>query len=289
MPGQLPAPEDTRDDKDYLERDKLRAEIEKLRAETRSLRRARFLNPGSITTITSISAALLGWVTALRECSTSRNAQDARDRANATAEEFAQKNQDQILWADVGPAPTPTPVATMPSPSRTPPPTTATPISSPRPTAASQTSSSPTAASSPRLTPPMRTSPAPSAARISAKGRLYIYFANANQVGRMLGDVYSVFPQNGFEVIEAKQMPKERRPKSTEILYFDDEDRSDAQSLQNLLRTTLDVRSARISLYDPRNETVPTTGRKRHEFEIRFDRSVRSPVKGLIDLLDKGE
>ncbi len=247
--------------KNDLEQDKLRAEIEKLRAETKGLRRGVFLNPA---TITSISAAFLGWYAAVHQTEKSQETQKSLISANAAAESFAQKNEILQTRNSAGLRNAETTASAEPTPART-----------------------PIVPASP--TPPTRATPniSPTSSGIFHRNpRVSVCFPNAHQVGRMIQDIYSVFPNAGFDVIEAKQMPEQSRPKVTEIIYFDDGDLTMAEKLQELVRSGLNVPSSVIKRSNPRDEDKPGVEAKRGEFEIRFDRSVRSPVKSLINLFD---
>jgi hypothetical protein len=172
---------------------------------------------------------------------------------------------------------TPTPLPTM-TPFGTP---SATAIRTPTPLPGTTPTPSPTMtpvgtpSATPFRTPTVNPSPSP----IAKKPRIFVYFANANQVGRMLTDVIRVLPREGFDLVEAKQMAEQRRPKKTTILYFDRKDKPTAERIKEVLGQRLQVATADVQLYDPNNKSSPpTSGRDPNEFEIWFDWSVRSPM-----------
>jgi hypothetical protein len=117
----------------------------------------------------------------------------------------------------------------------------------------------------------------------SSKPRLYVYFANSNQVGRLNADVYQLFSKD-FEVVEMRQLDVSNRPSITEVLFFTETDRSIAAKIQGILIMQFKVGRCEVMRdNDPKAARVPP-GRRPGEFVVWFDRSVGSPAKSLIRL-----
>jgi|GEM_PF-7001461 len=97
----------------------------------------------------------------------------------------------------------------------------------------------------------------------------------------MLDDVYSVFPKNGFSVVEANRMDERNRPTKTQVRYFADADQPKAKQLQGIIKAKLDVASSEIV----RGQAVGTDNGKRGQgdFEVWFERSVRSPAASWLN------